>query len=108
MDYHLSLLLALDDPAALEELSGSDAPFRLDPGAFRTAVEALSALSGAESEMNRLRRIAELLEKHAGVEDPFAPESGTGRQLAELADSAFGEVRLGLDAGLEAVGCRVR
>ena len=108
VDYHLSLLLALDDPAATEELSGSDAPFRLDPGAFRTAVEALSVLSGTEGEVNRLRRIGELLEDHAGVEDPFAPGSATGEQLAELANGAFGEVRVGLDTALQTVGCRVR
>jgi len=107
VDYHLSLLLALDDPAAVEELTGSDAPFRIDPGAFRAAVEALSVLSGAESEANRLRRIAELLEEHAGVEDPFAPGSGTGQQLAELANGAFGEVRVGLDEALKALGCHV-
>ncbi len=108
VDYHLSLLLALDDPAAMDELSGSDAPFRIDPGAFRTAVEALSVLSGTEGEVNRLRRIGELLEDHAGVEDPFAPGSGTGEQLAELANGAFGEVRVGLDTALQTVGCRVR
>lgn len=108
VDYHLSLLLALDDPEAIEELSGSDAPFRIDPGAFRAAVEALSVLSGTDGEVNRLRRIGQLLEQHAGVEDPFAPGSGTGQQLADLADGAFGEVRLGLDAALQAVGCRVR
>ena len=108
VDYHLSLLLALDHPAAAEELSGSDAPFRIDAGAFRTAVEALSVLSGTDGEVNRLRRIGQLLEEHAGVEDPFAPGSGTGQQLAELADGAFGEVRLGLDSALQAVGCRVR
>lgn len=108
VDYHLSLMLALDDPAAVEELAGSDAPFRIDPGAFRTAVDVLSALSGAEGEIGRLRRIGELLEEHAGVEDPFAPGSGTGEQLADLADGAFGEVRVGLDAALQAVGCRVR
>jgi len=108
VDYHLSLLLALDDPAAIEELSGSDAPFRVDPGAFRTAVEALSVLSGTEGEMDRLRRIGQLLEEHAGVEDPLTPGSDTGEQLAELANGAFGEVRVGLDTALQAVGCRVR
>ncbi|MDQ3552961.1 MAG: hypothetical protein M3395_00915, partial [Chloroflexota bacterium] len=75
---------------------------------FRTAVEALSVLSGTEGEVNRLRRIGELLEDHAGVEDPFAPGSGTGEQLAELANGAFGEVRVGLDTALQTVGCRVR
>jgi hypothetical protein len=108
VDYHLSLLLALDDPAAMEELSGSDAPFRIDPGAFRTAVEALSMLSGTEGEMNRLRRIGQLLEERAGMEDPFAQGSDTGKQLAELANGAFGEVRVGLDTALQTVGCRVR
>ncbi len=108
MDYHLSLLLALDDPAAVDELYGSDAPFRIDPGAFRAAVEALAVLSGTEGEVSRLRRIGGLLEEHTGMDDPFTPGSATGEQLAELADGAFGEVRTGLDAALQAVGCRVR
>ncbi|MBA2570303.1 MAG: hypothetical protein H0V04_03870 [Chloroflexi bacterium] len=108
IDYHLSLLLTLDDPEAQQEVLGQGAPFRIDPDAFRAAVEALSVLTGAESEVGRLRRIAQLLEEHAGVADPFAPGSDTGRQLADLADQAFGEVQVGLDAALRAAGCPVR
>lgn len=105
VDHHLALLLTLDDPTARAELLGEDAPFPIDPSALRAAVEALSMLSGADGELRSIRRVAELLEQHTGLDDPFAPGSDTGRQLAELADGASTELRGGLHAALAAAGC---
>jgi hypothetical protein len=105
VDQHLALLLTLDDAAAQAELLGEDAPFRIDPGALRAAVEALSILSGADGELGTMRRVAELLEQRTGLDDPFAPGSDTGRQLTALADAASTELRTALDAALRASGC---
>ncbi len=107
VDHHLALLLTLDDPGAQAELLGEDAPFRIDPGALRTAVQALSMLSGADGELGTIRRITELLQQHTGLDDPLAPGSDTGRQLAQLADAASTELRTGLHAALRASGCAV-
>jgi hypothetical protein len=100
-------MLTMDDAEAYAAARASDAPFRVDPGAFRQAITVLAALSGVEHEVERLRRLAGLLEQNLGVEDPFRAGSTTGAEMMALAENAFARAQVVLDEGLRRAGCPV-
>ncbi|CAN5539007.1 hypothetical protein BH20CHL6_BH20CHL6_06420 [soil metagenome] len=105
LDYHLELMLELDSDGQYDAFRDSEAPVKLEPGLFRQAVAVLALVSGVEGDIDRLRGLAELLERNFDTPNPFSDGSGDGERLLGLADDVRGDAAERAHEALASSGC---